>query len=78
MEIERDRIYARLNPKNINRLNRIMEGWEYVGSITSLTKKGRIMVRTTPSMYAKTCEILRHLPFDVQIEEDVSRMDEER
>ena len=55
-------LYFHINPKYTNYVNRILEGYEYVGVMTSLDKSGRCMVRCTPDTRSLASEILSRLP----------------
>lgn len=63
-----DKIYVRVNTADINFFNRIMEGWEYCGIVTSLPEKGRLVVQTTPDMRDEAIEIIKNMPVPVKIE----------
>lgn len=65
-----DKIYVWIDPADINFFNRIMEGWEYIGVVTSLTEKGRLVVQTTPDQYEEALKIIKNMPLDVKIEAD--------
>ena len=42
-------IYVRVAPKDINYINRIMEGYEYLGVVTTVKKpEGLLIIRVTP------------------------------
>ena len=55
-------LYFHIDPKHTNYVNRILEGYEYVGVMTSLDKTGRCMVRCTPDTRSLAIEILSSLP----------------
>ena len=55
-------LYFHIDPKHTNYVNRILEGYEYVGVMTSLDKSGRCMVRCTPDTRSLASEILSCLP----------------
>lgn len=55
-------LYFHIDPKYTNYVNRILEGYEYVGVMTSLDKSGRCMVRCTPDTRSLASEILSRLP----------------
>lgn len=54
-------LYFHIDPKHTNYVNRILEGYEYVGVMTSLDKSGRCMVRCTPDTRSLASEILSRL-----------------
>ena len=55
-------LYFHIDPKYTNYVNRILEGYEYVGVMTSVDKSGRCMVRCTPDTRSLAIEILSRLP----------------
>lgn len=55
-------LYFHIDPKHTNYVNRILEGYEYVGVMTSLDKSGRCMVRCTQDTRSLASEILSRLP----------------
>lgn len=55
-------LYFYINPKYTNYVNRILEGYEYVGVMTSVDKTGCCMVRCTPDTRSLAIEILSRLP----------------
>ena len=55
-------LYFHIDPKHTNYVNRILEGYEYVGVMTSVDKTGRCMVRCTPDTRSLAIEILLRLP----------------
>lgn len=60
-------IYIQVEPKNINYINRIMEGYEYFGVVTTLDRTaGILVIRATPDTAGEVREILAHLPITVQ------------
>ena len=58
-----DCIRIHIDPKNINYLNRIMEGYEYLGVVTTLNREeGLLMIRVTPDTCTEVKKILANLP----------------
>jgi putative protease len=58
-------VKIKINPKDINFFNRIMEGYEYLGMVSTLDKQeGIVIVRTTPDTYDEVRKILDHLPLE--------------
>lgn len=55
-------LYFHIDPKYTNYVNRILEGYEYVGVMTSVDKTGLCMVRCTPDTRSLAIEILSRLP----------------
>ena len=60
-------LYFHIDPKHTNYVNRILEGYEYIGVMTSVDKVGSCMVRCTPDTRSLAIEILSRLP-EVTIE----------
>ncbi len=61
-------IRCRLKPADINKLNRIFEGYDGLGIVSTLDpKEGLIMVYVTPSIYPEAITIIRNAPFPVEI-----------
>ena len=50
-----------IDPKNVNFINRILEGYEYVGVMTSVDNRGHQMIRCTPDTRDLATNILRSL-----------------
>ena len=60
-------IWLKVKGPEIHYLNRVLEGHEYLGVLTTLdSKKGVAIIRTTSSVQADVVEMLNHLPFQVQ------------
>lgn len=60
--LDKDAVYFIINPCDTNYVNRIIEGYEYLGVMTTvLPSKGLVMVRTTSDTYALTKTILSSL-----------------
>lgn len=60
-------IYIQVDPRNINFVNRIMEGYEYLGVVSTLDHtEGILVIRATPDTAGEVREILAHLPIDVK------------
>lgn len=55
-------LYFHIDPKHTNYVNRILEGYEYIGVMTSVDKVGSCMVRCTPDTRSLAIEILLRLP----------------
>lgn len=57
-----DSLYIKLHvPSSIDYLNRIMEGYEYLGVVTTIDKlKGVVCIRVTPDTYQEVKTILSH------------------
>ena len=62
-------IFLKVNKEDINYINRIMEGYEYLGVVSTIDKKeGIIVIRTTTDMYDEAKVILENLEIDFQPE----------
>lgn len=58
-------IYIQVEPKYVNYVNRIMEGYEYLGVVSTLNRQeGILVIRATPDTAAEVREILAHLPIE--------------
>ena len=59
-------IYIQTEPKYVNYVNRIMEGYEYLGVVSTLDRhQGILLIRATPDTAAEVHEILAHLPIEI-------------
>ena len=61
-------VFFHLEPKHTNYINRIIEGYEYLGVMTSVDTSGRCMLRCTPSTKPLAIEVLTSLSNYVTIE----------
>ena len=61
-------VYFHIDPKHTNFINRIIEGYEYLGVMTSVDASGRCMLRCTPSTRPLALEVLISLSDYVTIE----------
>ena len=58
-----EEILIKVDMKHINYINRIMEGYEYLGVVTTVKNMGNILrIRVTPDTYSEVQEILANLP----------------
>ncbi|WP_308521860.1 DUF4911 domain-containing protein [uncultured Veillonella sp.] len=64
-------VYFHIDPKHTNFINRIIEGYEYLGVMTSVDTSGRCMLRCTPSTRPLALEVLSSLSDYVTIEDKV-------
>ena len=62
-------VFFHLEPKHTNYINRIIEGYEYLGVMTSIDVNGRCMLRCTPSTRPLAIEVLTSLSDYVTIED---------
>lgn len=58
-------VYFQIERKHTNYVNRILEGYEYVGVMTTVNAEGLCMVRITESTRELAKEILQSLPISV-------------
>ena len=61
-------VFFHLEPKHTNYINRIIEGYEYLGVMTAVDTCGRCMLRCTPSTRSLAIDVLRSLSDYVTIE----------
>ena len=61
-------VYFHIDPTHTNFINRIIEGYEYFGVMTSVDTSGRCMLRCTPSTKPLAIEVLTSLSDYVTIE----------
>ena len=61
-------VFFHLAPKHTNYINRIIEGYEYLGVMTSVDTSGRCMLRCTTSTKPLAIEVLTSLSDYVTIE----------
>ena len=60
-------VYFQIERTYTNYVNRILEGYEYVGVMTTVNAEGLCMVRTTESTRELVKEILQSLPISVTL-----------
>lgn len=60
-------VYFQIERQHTNYVNRILEGYEYVGVMTTVNAEGLCMVRTTESTRELVKQILRSLPISVTL-----------
>jgi len=62
-----DQVYIKVEPRNITYISRIMEGYEYLGVVTTVDRaQGLLVIRSTPDMRSEIRKILSTLPIDVE------------
>lgn len=62
-----DCLYFQVAPSEVNYVNRILEGYEYLGVMTTVdVKESIIMLRTTADTKPLAIEILESLAIDVR------------
>ncbi len=61
-------IYIRVDPRHIHYVNRIMEGYEYLGVVSTVDRaKGILIVRVTPDTFEDVKLILENLPVPAEV-----------
>ena len=60
-------VYFQIDRSQTNYVNRILEGYEYVGVMTTVNTEGLCMIRTTKSTRELAKEILQSLPVSVTL-----------
>lgn len=65
-------VYFQIERQHTNYVNRILEGYEYVGVMTTVNADGLCMVRTTESTRELARQILQSLPVSVTLLDGVS------
>lgn len=64
-------IYLILNPAHIDFLNKILEGYEHLGVLSTMDRQqGLAVVRGTTDTYQDLLQVLNHLPFSISIISD--------
>lgn len=64
-------IFIKVAPSHINYINRIMEGYEYLGVVSTLSpREGKLIIRTTPDTFGEAIKILKHLPIPIEFIEE--------
>jgi len=62
-----EEILIKIDMKHINYINRIMEGYEYLGVVTTVKEmKNVLRIRVTPDTYSEVQEILANLPLEFE------------
>ena len=60
-------VYLQIDRSQTNYVNRILEGYEYVGVMTTVNAVGVCMIRTTESTRELAKQILQSLPVSVTL-----------
>lgn len=62
-----DGVRIQVKPEHIDFINKIMEGYEYFGVVTTQDKeKGILLIRVTPDTYEEVKKILIKLPISCE------------
>ncbi|HEY3424086.1 MAG TPA: DUF4911 domain-containing protein [Negativicutes bacterium] len=58
-----DTIFIQIDPQYIHYINQIMEGYEYLGVVSTVNRaEGILTIRVTPDTYQEVKDILKQLP----------------
>lgn len=61
-------IYVQVNPQDIDLLTKFIEAYENLGIVSTIDQKlGKVIIRGTTDTRADLLEILKHLPFGVNL-----------
>ncbi|HWQ76038.1 MAG TPA: DUF4911 domain-containing protein [Syntrophomonas sp.] len=64
----RDQIYVRLQPAKIDMLTKLVEAYDHLGVVSTLDQsEGLVVIRSTADCMPELEEILRSLPFSIEI-----------
>lgn len=62
-----EEILIKTDVKNINYINQIMEGYEYLGVVSTVKDAvGVLRIRTTPDTYGEVRTVLDNLPITIE------------
>ncbi|MGE5403395.1 MAG: DUF4911 domain-containing protein [Candidatus Saccharibacteria bacterium] len=68
---DKNEIRCRLNPADIDKLNRIFEGLDGIGIVSTTDRKlGLVVVRVTPDTYPDALKVIENAPFPVELAAD--------
>lgn len=60
-------IFIKVNTQDINYINRIMEGYEHLGIVSTISRaEGRLIIRVTPDTYDDVMKILSTIPKQIE------------
>ncbi|MGE5422257.1 MAG: DUF4911 domain-containing protein [Ignavibacteriales bacterium] len=63
-------IKCMLEPVHIDKFNRIFEGYDGIGIVSTIDRKaGLVIVRVTPQTYQEAYAIIENVPFSISIVE---------
>ena len=63
--MENDAVYIEINPHEVNYVNRILEGYEYLGILTTIDP--RRCIHSTADTRQDVIDVLTHLDIPVKI-----------
>jgi len=62
-----EEILIKIDMKHINYINRIMEGYEYLGVVTTVKEMENVLrIRVTSDTYREVQDVLAHLPLEFE------------
>jgi hypothetical protein len=60
-------IYFKIQTRDVNYVNQIMEGYDYLGVVSTVDRtQGLLVLRATPDTTAEARDILARLPIDLE------------
>lgn len=66
--MENDAVYIEINPHEVNYVNRILEGYEYLGILTTIDPRRAVCcIHSTADTRQDVIDILTHLDIPVKI-----------
>lgn len=66
--MENDAVYIEINPHEVNYVNRILEGYEYLGILTTIDPRRAVCcIHSTADTRQDVMDVLTHLDIPVKI-----------
>lgn len=66
--MENDAVYIEINPHEVNYVNRILEGYEYLGILTTIDPRRAVCcIHSTADTRQDVMDVLNHLDIPVKI-----------
>lgn len=66
--MENDAVYIEINPHEVNYVNRILEGYEYLGILTTIDPRRAVCcIHSTADTRQDVIDVLTHLDIPVKI-----------
>ena len=66
--MENDAVYIEINPHEVNYVNRILEGYEYLGILTTIDPRRAVcFIHSTADTRQDVIDVLTHLDIPVKI-----------
>ncbi len=66
--MENDAVYIEINPHEVNYVNRILEGYEYLGILTTIDPRRAVCcIHSTADTRQDVIDVLNHLDIPVKI-----------